>query len=443
MIEANIQIIGELKEFIRYVLNDKELRKIIIPKANDFTRDRNLTVEKLALFLINMSRKTLSVELHEFFEILGKSEKRCTKSAFTQQRKKLSYLFFKGWNINLRDSFYYYYSEKLVLWNGFRLIGVDGSTFYLPQTKEILEYFGTQENQYGGKAMARALFVYDVLNEISIHNEIHPIKTSESAILCDLITLLPYDSIAIYDRGFPSFKNMFLHIYQEKAKLFVMRCSLTQNKAVIDFVKSGKRSAIVELHPNKDAKNQLWELGYKVFENTTIKIRFIRIELDNGDIEILATNLYDSIKYPTSQFKSLYFHRWKVETGINYIKNLYQIELFSGRSVESVKQDFYATMFTFNLHSILIKQCDLKLKMKDKETKYEYKINRTVTLGFIKGDLLLLFINSNPKEILIKMQNEFSKETIPIRDGRKYERTKKVRRLNGKYQSLTNYKRAI
>ena len=70
MIEANIIIIQELKEFIRVVLEDKELRKLAIKNERDFTRERKLTAEKLAFFLINMSRKTLSVELKEFFEIL-------------------------------------------------------------------------------------------------------------------------------------------------------------------------------------------------------------------------------------------------------------------------------------------------------------------------------------------------------------------------------------
>lgn len=443
MIETNVKIINELKEFLKYFIENEETRKLIIKNEKDFTRRRKLSVEKIILFLINLSRKTLTVEIKEFFDLLEAPDLRCTKSAFTQQRKKLCYLFFKLWNRYLAECFYLFYEDNIKRWNGFRLLGVDGSTLYLPNTKALTEYFGVQENQHGGKTMARTLFVYDVLNEITIYSELQPIKTSETAILNSLIERIPDDAIAIYDRGFPSYKTMFLHIFQEKEKKFVMRCPITLNKTVIDFVKSGKKNQIVEFTPNNEAIAQLYEMKYIVTKETAIKVRLIRIELDDGNIEVLATNLYDSIKYPTNKFKELYFQRWKVETGINYLKNLYQIELFSGYTVESIYQDFYATIFTFNLHGILIKQCETSVRNINQNRKYNYKINRTVTLGFIKGDLIKLFLSNNPKSILEKMKNEFIKELVPIRNGRKYERHKKVKRLNGKYQTLTNYKQAI
>ena len=443
MIETNVKIINELKEFLKYFIENEEKRKIIIKNEKDFRRKRKLSAEKIILFLINLSRKTLTVEIKEFFDILATPELRCTKSAFTQQRKKLSYLFFKLWNLYLADCFYFFYEDNIKRWNGHRLLGVDGSTLYLPNTKSLAEYFGKQENQHGGKVMARTLFIYDVLNEITIYSELHPIKISETAILNSVIEKIPDDAIAIYDRGFSSYKNMFLHIFQEREKKFVMRCSIVPNKTIINFVKSGKRNQIVKLTPNDDAIAQLYKMKYIVNKETTIKVRLIRIELDDGNVEVLATNLYESKKYPTNKFKKLYFQRWKIETEINYLKNLYQIELFSGYAVESIYQDFYATMFTFNLHGILIKQCEIDVININRNRKYEYKINRTVTLGFIKGDLINLFINNSPKTILEKMKNEFIKELVPIRNGRKYERLKKVKRLNGKYQTLTNYKQAI
>ena len=240
-----------------------------------------------------------------------------------------------------------------------------------------------------------------------------------------------------------SISPRFPHMSQETEKKFVMRCSLNENNMIANFVKSGKRNMIVNFVPPKsEAIKQLYELGYKIAKDTIIRVRLIRVELDNGEIEVLATNLYDSIKYPTSQFKALYFMRWGVETSINYLKNIYQVELFSGYSIEAIKQDFYATMFTFNLHSILIKQCESNLKQTNLNKKYEYKINRTTTLGFIKGELILLFINENPEEILLKMRKEFLKELIPIRDGRKYIRSPKIQK-RGKYQTLTNYKHAV
>ena len=47
--------------------------------------------------------------------------------------------------------------------------------------------------------------------------------------------------------------------------------------------------------------------------------------------------------------------RWGIETNISPQKNIMQLESFSGLTVKAVEQDFYATVFTANLHAGLIK----------------------------------------------------------------------------------------
>lgn len=43
----------------------------------------------------------------------------------------------------------------------------------------------------------------------------------------------------------------------------------------------------------------------------------------------------------------------------------------------------------------------------------------------------------------MKLQNVFEQNIEPIRPNRTFTRGRKLKRFNGKYQSLTNYKRAI
>lgn len=71
---------------------------------------------------------------------------------------------------------------------------------------------------------------------------------------------------------------------------------------------------------------------------------------------------------------SLYFKRWPIETKYNTMKNKLEIENFSGRTLISVQQDFYATMYISNLVAITKIMSDEEIKKwtKDKELKYEY-----------------------------------------------------------------------
>ena len=89
----------------------------------------------------------------------------------------------------------------------------------------------------------------------------------------------------------------------------------------------------------------------KSFENkpytksSTLKIRLLRITLNGGGIEVLATSLLDSKHYGNEVFKELYFKRWKIETYYDELKNKLKIEEFSGYSNQSILQDFYSTLF--------------------------------------------------------------------------------------------------
>ncbi len=67
--------------------------------------------------------------------------------------------------------------------------------------------------------------------------------------------------------------------------------------------------------------------------------------LPSGEIEVLATSLMDEQKFQTGGFKELYFLRWGVETFFAKLKGRLSLENFTGKSVESVKQDFFSYLY--------------------------------------------------------------------------------------------------
>ncbi len=81
MVEANLKIIEELKIFLQNVSNDADIRKSVTQSEGDFTRDRKLTMERIVGLIINMPKRSLSIEIQEFFDSLKKGLESSTNGA--------------------------------------------------------------------------------------------------------------------------------------------------------------------------------------------------------------------------------------------------------------------------------------------------------------------------------------------------------------------------
>ncbi|WP_103867425.1 IS4 family transposase [Aquimarina sp. I32.4] len=443
MVEANVNIIEELKAFLSMVCDQSDLRNLMTMSPTDFSRERKLTLRRVVGIIINMPKRSLSIELQQFFDSINFDKQAATKGAFSLQRGKLLPLFFEAWNRLLVDCFYHYYEDNIKRWRGFRLQAVDGSTAYLIDKPDIVREFGTQDNQYTKTPMAQVMQLQDVLNDITIWGAVFPIKQGEQPIFSAQVSSLYEDSLTLFDRGYPSYALMYLMLNQETPRHFVMRCKISFNKEIKEFVNSDKVSQIVALKPTKEAIATLKNYGYVVNKNTSITIRLVKVVLSTGEIEVLLTNLYDEQHFTPKDFKYLYDLRWKIETTYGIQKNQQQMEQFSGHRVICIQQDYAAGLFVANLQSLIEKQCEPYLKQLNKSRKYDYKINKNVSWASLKYTIVKLFLENDPKIILIELQNAFQRNVEPIRPGRQYQRHRKAKRINGKYQTLTNYKRAI
>lgn len=442
MVEANLKIIAELKIFLKIVSEDTEIKRLITQKESDFSRDRKLSLERVVGIIINMPKRSLSIELQEFFNTIGEGEG-CTKGAFSLQRGKLKPLLFQVWNKWLVDSFYHYYGHHAKRWRGFRVQAVDGSTAYLLNNKEVVDHFGTHGNQHSRRPLSRIMQIQDVLNDITVWGDIYPIKESEQSIMAQQVPRLYSDSLTLFDRGFAGYALLYLLMNEETPRHFVIRCRVGFNKETKQFMRSRKKSKIIEITPNKNAIETLYKQQYIVTSETQIKVRMVKITLSTGQQEVLLTNLYDSKLYTIEDLKYLYSLRWRIETTYDKQKNQQQMEQFSGHRVICIQQDYAAGLFTANLQSLIEKQCEHYLKRISQKRKYRYRINRNVSWASLKHNIVRLFLQYDAESILLQLQKGFERNIEPVRSGRQFPRVRKAKRLTGKYQTFTNYKRAI
>lgn len=445
MIEANIKIIESLQFFLYTVVKDADIRALFTSHAADFSRARKLPLDKLIGMLINLPKRSLSIELQAFFENLAQPQPdaACTKSAFSLQRTKLNPLFFKLWNQWLVESFYTCYGNQVKRWHGFRLLAVDGSNISMINVPQVTAHFGSAANQFTTVPMARAMQVHDVLNDIRVWADIFPCTDSELSIITHHLKHLPEDSLALFDRGFASYSLMYLLINEESPRHFLIRCKTDFNKEVKQFVNSRKTDVITTLYPSRESIARLKEHRYMVSAKTGIPVRMIKVRLANGQTEVLLTNLYDTACFTTKMIGELYAKRWRIEGAYNTQKNQLQIEIFSGHRVICIEQDYAAALFVANLQSILEKQCEDQLRRQTKNRRYHYKVNRNISWALLKDRIVKLFIRSTDSIAILKeLQYLFSKYLEPVRPGRKVPRGKPIIK-RGKYQTFTNYRRAI
>jgi hypothetical protein len=324
-------------------------------------------------------------------------------------------------------------------WQGFRIWACDGTGLRLPDEVPIGDQFGWHQNQHSRVPSTRILCFYDVLNKLITDIHLHPREFAERTVLRPLIKQIPKDVIMVYDRGFCGYSVPYLH--QLYGSNCIVRLTATFNPIVVNFIQSGKRQLRVSAPMTERATRSLRKLGHKVSRKDFMKYRLIRVDLPNGEVEILLTTLLNTRTWPASQFKTLYHLRWGVETCFHIIKSYFQAAAFSSYKTSGVEQDLWATFALFNIQTASQRGLKSKLKSISKKRVYQYQLNRNVGLGYLKRVLPSLIIY--PLKFIEKRLDRLLELLLgAIEPIRKKNRTRKRRIMRGTERHIyeSNYR---
>lgn len=358
------------------------------------------------IVILRNSVKSLQNTLNEL-TISMKINSTVTSSAYSQARKKLKHTAFRELDSDTTSIFYQ--ESDVKKFRGFRLIAFDGSKIILPNTPEISAEFGTtrinnQTNQDLG-TYTSGLFIagVDVLNQICVSSSLSKGNSYEVDEVIPLLEQLEDSDLLIFDRGYASYKALASLI--DKNKNFIVRIPkasfAASNKM---FKKGGKWSKIVELTPHHSVKAEVKSLNLP----SKIKVRFVKVILSTGEIEVLATSLFDE-EYTQTDFKKLYGLRWGVETFFSILKGRLELENFTGNTLESVLQDFWAAVFLSNIESImtsdLIPEIEVETDVIDNDNttiKTKKTINKSISFNVIKNMAFEIFGNNDSIDIKLE-----------------------------------------
>jgi len=370
---------------------------------------------------MSFTKSGVQAELDRFFKAVSKSPSSfdsISKSAFTQSRRKLKPEAF----IELAKVQLDYFEENAPYkknWKNNRVIAIDGSTLNLPNSEELKSVYGCLLNKTDEGAIAKCSVAYDVCNELIIDSFIGPVINSEQEMaLIHLPKLNSETDLLVFDRGYPS--QWLIGLLMKEGFRFCFRLSSSWKEA-LSLLKD-------------DLNDTDWTLelnSYKGIEkikeyNIPLKIeglRLVSFELPSGEREVLVTNLSDREKYSIKDLSDLYRMRWGVEESFKSLKKVLNMEYFTGKTLLSVQQDFYAKVFMLNMASMIGTQGVYEERLSKTTTKHKSKPNKTQLLAKTKDFLTELFYSSKLSKVIRQLLKLLHSRCEIIRPNRSFSRS--------------------
>jgi len=409
----------DIVSFLRAKLNNSDFVERHRFKPSDFTRECRLTFDRVVLFLINFVKGALQRELDDFFQALfgsDFSEKVVTKSAFSAARHKLKPSAF----VELNNDFLLrlYRQAPIRRWRGLDLRSVDGTTLRLPDKPEVTGYFGQMVPAQGNPVtMARVSQLYDPLNHLVHDAVIDKYSCDERSLLVRNIEKLCPGSLLLLDAGYPAF--WLFSQFRSKKIDWCVRMPLNSWTIVQDFLATRKNDIVVTLNPT--SKMMADCIRHNVPEEP-IRVRLIRVILSTGETEVLMTSLLDINEYDINDFSALYFLRWGHEEHYKRFKARMEVEFWTGNSVLSIFQDFFAKVFSLNLTMALVNIAQETVDACHANDKHPKQVNVAHAICAMKGSIVTLLNRSNPFLLLRNLIMSFAGAVEAVRSERSYPR---------------------
>lgn len=420
-----IQICATTIKRIKGAMNDPVFLGLYKDKDR-FKRNRLLPMVKVLMYLLFTSKASMFQNTARIRDELPKLKfPNVSKQAVSKARMGILPDCFLALSRICVETFYKQRKHLHKRWHGYHVFAIDGSKIEVPDTAENGVFFGVTPFGKDRKPHVMALLssLYDVLEDIVVDGCLYPYGHSERMAAKDHIQRLKALSIKgknliVFDRGYTA-----AWLYEEIASngfYFLVRCKIGS-------------------HAGRDGRTDFTEHVSVPYTGNTVDVRYIRLILDTGEEELLATNILDA-SVTIEDFKKLYFLRWGLESKYLEAKERMQLEEFSGYALRSVQQEIYINLLYMNLASIIKHAADEEIKANSNpDNKYKYQANRAFIIGRIKYLLPRMIINGHIRKTLEGLLLEAIKRRSQIQPDRKYERHKSQPRR----KHFTNRKTAL
>lgn len=339
--------------------------------SRDFTRKRKLPLQEVISVLLCMEGGSLTGELLRYF---GYRRHTASSSAFIQQRQKINSDAFPS----LFDLFVKY-TDKNVLYKGYRLLAADGSDIQIPTDPQQKDTYFPGTNGQTPYSLLHLDAVYDLLQHTYLDVAVcGRQKSDERGMLCKMVDRSAiFKALIIADRGYESY-NLMAHI-QEKGWKYLIRIKDIHSSGIAANLELPNLDEFdVEFHLHftkrrtKEAKELLKNTNqYKLlypnapfdflpptsrkhdpFTSYYLPFRVVRFKISASAYETVITNL-DEEEFPPEELKRLYGMRWGIETSFREVKYTVGLLHFHAKKVENIKQEIFARLIMYNFSELI------------------------------------------------------------------------------------------
>lgn len=363
--------------------------------------------------ILKLVKKSLGIEceLLEFSESVIPP----SKQAFSKGRYKIRHTGFKELlGLSLKIA---YEDPSYGTWRGYRIIGVDGSSLRVPNSKENIKEFGLfKPNGTEGKMppIARVSLFVDLCTSMICNARIAAWNIGEQTlaeeqlpeVVAEMKALKQEQLLFVYDRGYPSLK--FFKQHDELKVDFVFRIPRASYKKLWERVDRGEKDFDFVI---KAAKS-----------NDSHRVRVTVFTLQNGQQEVLVTSLFDREKFSYEDIEKIYVARWHIEECYKRLKVGAELENFSGINLEAILQEFWAHLVMCNVLSAYISETQSPL---DLDQLPEYRLNFSLLFGVMREKLFQVVIGKcSPRKFEKLFDRAAQRAKVKVRPGRCYSRHK-------------------
>ena len=414
--------------------NTDLMERARMDEHNTFSRKRKMPFEDILLSCLARKGLTTTLELRTYFKQKEDLSMEISKQGYLQQRKRLNPDIFTHLNDQYLMDFYN--SSEVSLWNGFLLLGIDGSKAEVPNSEGNQLCFSKSNNQHSEQGKIRALVsgMYDILNGFYLDIGIAHISTSETEMAKANLEHLKVLGIrcpilVIFDRGYPAME--FIDFLEEAGIHYLFRLSSNDYKKERNEMKSSDK-AVTLLHTSQrltKIRQKHPERYQHMKEKANTNTRISKSFLPMGKELALMTNL--SKHYSDKQLQDLYYKRWEIEKKYHTLKNKMKFESVTGKATVYVYQDFRAQILVYNMIQDVRNAANANLRKKHawKIYKYFMQTNENIAIGLFKEEMIKILLETDPlkrEERLIELQGEIEKHVLPVRDLKSAERKKNI-----------------
>ena len=267
--------------------------------------------------------------------------------------------------------------HKDQLWQGMKIMSVDGSSVQLMDTQENQKEFPQPSNQKEGCGFPVMKFL-GLLNHstgawehhLTAHPDEHDSKTMRR-----MIDFFKEPCLLLADRAFCSFEiihrlslrgvHSVMRLHQMRAKGFTLRKGkrIGPNERLVVWVKPRKKPKSCDLSDDQ------WEA---LDDKIHMRVIACWYEDRNGEKKrmLLATTLLDPCEYEWIEIVNLYATRWDIELRLRDVKTTLGMEMLNVQSPFMARKALAMALLGFNLVKAVAQEAALECDVDQKELSF-------------------------------------------------------------------------